>query len=136
MSDPKTTFTGYSRYRATGQIAFLLHRFSGLGILLFLVIHIVDTSFVYFAPELYDHAIQLYRSLPFMIGEIFLVWAVFYHGLNGLRIIVFDLWKPEWWEKEIAIKSVYWVLILSTLAWLPAAFIMGKAVIEYHFLGG
>ncbi len=132
MSDPKTALQGYVRYRAVGQVAFLLHRLTGLGVLLFLIIHIVDTAFVYFVPELYEHAIQLYRSLPFLIGEIFLVWAVFYHGLNGLRIIVFDLWKPEWWEREFAIKSVYWVLVISVLLWLPAAFTMAKHAIEYY----
>lgn len=136
MASRHPALEGYTRYRAVGQLAFLLHRITGLGILLFLVIHIIDTSFVYFAPELYDEAIQIYRSVPFMIGEIFLVWAVFYHGFNGIRIIIFDLWKPEWWEKDIAVKSVYWTLALSILAWLPAAYIMGRAIIENHFMGG
>lgn len=136
MSSTKTALSGYVRYRAVGQVAHILHRLSGLGVVLFLTIHIIDTSFVYFAPELYNHAIQIYRSLPFMIGEIFLVWAVFYHGLNGLRIAIFDLWKPEWWEKDIAIRSVYWTLLLSIVIWLPAAYIMTQHILETHFMGG
>ncbi len=135
MSGLKTALTGYARYRTASQVAFLLHRFTGLGVLLFLMIHIVDTAFVYFVPALYEHAVQLYRSIPFMIGEILLLWAVFYHGLNGLRIIVFDLWKPEWWERDIAMKSIYWVLAVSVLLWLPAAFLMARHAVEYY-MGG
>jgi len=132
MSDLKTALTGYTRYRTVSQVASLLHRLTGLGVLLFLSIHIIDTAFVYFVPEFYEHAIRLYRSVPFMIGEIFLLWAVFYHGLNGLRIIIFDLWKPEWWRRDIAMKSLYWVFGVSVLLWLPAAFLMARHAIEYY----
>jgi succinate dehydrogenase / fumarate reductase cytochrome b subunit len=67
----RTSFTGYLTYRGgEGQVSFLLHRATGLGLLFFLTIHIVDTALVYFAPHLYEHALALYRSTPFMLGEI------------------------------------------------------------------
>jgi len=65
-----------------GQLSFVLHRLTGLGILLFLVIHVVDTSTVFFFPSLYADAIAVYRSVPFMVGEIFLVFSVIYHGVK------------------------------------------------------
>ena len=60
MDSLKINLTGLTRYKGReGQISFLLHRLSGLGTLLFLAVHILDTSTVYFFPSLYEHAIDL-----------------------------------------------------------------------------
>ena len=123
--------TNLITYRGgVGQLSFILHRVTGLGILLFLVIHVVDTSTVFFFPSLYANAIAIYRSVPFMIGEIFLVFSVIYHGVNGARIAVFDLYLLKNWEIKTQRNSVKWTLAISILLWLPAAFIMGRNVLE------
>ncbi len=127
---------GALRYKGKGgQSSFLLHRISGLGILLFLTIHILDTSTVYFYPELYQEAIDLYRSVIFQLGEIVLVFLVLFHGVNGLRLILFDL-RPHYWEARWQRRSLLWVFLLSILLWLPAAFIMGRNLLIYSILGG
>ena len=113
-----------------GQLSFLLHRLTGLGILLFLVIHVLDTSTVFFLPALYPDAIAIYRSVPFMIGEIFLVFSVIFHGVNGARIAVFDLYLVKNWKFKTQHNSTLWTLAISLLLWLPAAFIMGRNVLE------
>ena len=119
------------KYRGgVGQLSFVLHRLTGLGILLFLVIHVVDTSTVFFFPSLYDDAIAVYRSVPFMMGEIFLVFSVIYHGVNGARIAIFDLYLVTNCEIKTQRNSVKWALAVSILLWLPAAFIMGRNVLE------
>lgn len=122
----KTTLTGYVTYRGReGQLSFLLHRITGLGTLLFLLIHIVDTSFAYFRPELYQEAIELYAQWYFMVQEIILVFCVIYHGVNGLRIAYVDLLKPTAWNIKAERISARRTLLLSILLWLPAAGIMG-----------
>ncbi len=113
-----------------GQLSFVLHRLTGLGILLFLVIHVVDTSTVFFFPALYADAIAVYRSVPFMIGEIFLVFSVIYHGVNGARIAIFDLAFPKNLETKLRRNSTIWTLVMATVLWLPAAFVMGRNVFE------
>ena len=119
------------KYRGgVGQLSFVLHRLTGLGILLFLVIHVVDTSTVFFFPSLYDDAIAVYRSVPLMMGEIFLVFSVIYHGVNGARIAIFDLYLVQNCEIKTQRNSVKWALAVSILLWLPAAFIMGLNVLE------
>lgn len=130
----KTTATGYVGYRGReGHYAFLLHRLTGLGTLLFLIIHILDTSTVYFFPELYEHAIALYRSTPFMFGEMALVFAVIYHGVNGLRIAVSDLWTESAWTIKAQNMGVRATFGLSVVLWLPAAFLMTRALLEHNF---
>ena len=120
------TLSGYVRYRGReGHISFLLHRFTGLGTLLFLIIHILDTSLAYFNPGFYQHAIELYTKWYFMIGEIILVFCVIYHGVNGLRIAYVDLLKPAAWNIPAQRKAARLTLIISVILWLPAAGIMG-----------
>ena len=122
---------GLFTYRGgVSQLSFLLHRLTGLGILLFLVIHVVDTSTVFFFPSLYADAIAVYRSVPFMIGEILLVFSVIYHGVNGARIAILDLFLVKNWDLRTQRNSVTWTLIVSIVLWLPAAIIMGRNVLE------
>ena len=127
----KTT-KGYLSYRGReGQVAFLLHRFTGLGTLLFLTIHIIDTAMIYFYPPLYEEAIAIYQHPVFMVGEIGLVFSVIFHGVNGLRIAYVDLFKPKRWRIDTQRKAVRWTLGISILLWLPLAAIMITKFIEH-----
>jgi succinate dehydrogenase cytochrome b556 subunit len=128
VSGIRTTLEGSLRYRGReGQWAYVLNRVSGLGTLLFLALHILDTATVYFVPSLYDHAIALYRSTAFMLGEIALVAAVLFHGLNGYKIIYFDLRPSRWTERNQA-RAFWLVTGLTTALWLPAAASMGRSL--------
>jgi succinate dehydrogenase / fumarate reductase cytochrome b subunit len=116
-----------------GHYAFLLHRLTGLGTLLFLIIHILDTSTVYFFPSLYEHAIAIYRSTPFMLGEIALVFSLIYHGVNGIRIAVTDLWLPKKWSIKNARRNVLITLVVAVILWTPAALWMLHSLLKYNF---
>lgn len=135
MYNLKDTVDGYVGYRGReGQWSFLLHRVTGLGILLFLAVHIVDTSFVFFAPDLYTHMIeQVYRSPLFQLGEIALVFCVIFHGINGLRIAVFDLFAQRAWLIPIQRRSVVITLIIALVLWIPAAVWMFRSMLIHNF---
>jgi succinate dehydrogenase / fumarate reductase cytochrome b subunit len=131
------TLSGLALYRGReGQISFILHRLTGLGTLLFLALHILDTATVYFFPGLYEHAIGLYRTTPFMLGEIALVFAVIYHGVNGARLALTDLVLPQAWKIAAQRRAALWTLIIAVLIWLPAAFLMGRSLLIHNILGG
>jgi succinate dehydrogenase / fumarate reductase cytochrome b subunit len=134
MDSVRTTISGFLGYRyRTGQLSFVMHRLTGLGTLLFLSIHILDTATVYFFPQLYSHAIDIYRSTPMMLGEIILVFSVIYHGVNGARIAIFDLFSPKGWRAESQNKTALATLVVAILLWLPAAFWMGRNLVMYNF---
>ena len=130
----KTTLAGYLGYRGGGgHWSFLIHRITGLGTLLFLVIHILDTATVFFAPDLYAEAIKLYQSTVFGIGEIGLVFCVLYHGVNGLRVAYFDLFKPKGWTIPTQRRLVLWTLAITLVIWIPATVIMVRNLILTNF---
>lgn len=131
LASVQTALTGYIKYRGSGHLSYLMHRITGLGTLLFLSIHIVDTSFAYFNPELYGHAIELYRLPLFMVGEIGLVFCVIYHGVNGLRIAYVDLFNPKAWTIERQHRAALITLVLSVLLWIPAAIVMLGSLLRH-----
>ena len=106
-----------------GQWAWWLHRFSGLGVLLFLLIHILDTGLVLFGPQVYDRVIKLYVHPLFRLGEVGLAAAVLYHALNGIRITVLDFF-PELSPRQR--QFFYGVLSVFALLFLPVAYLMLK----------
>lgn len=134
MSYVKTTLTGYAGYRGReGHWAFLLHRITGLGVVLFLAIHIVDTSFVYFAPNLYEEVLKVYQSTIFGLGEIALVFCLFFHGVNGLRIAYLDLFAPKGWTIEKSRKSAYITLAATLVLWVPSAGYMLFNLLKHNY---
>lgn len=77
-----------------GLWAWILHRITGLGVLLFLFLHIVDTSLLLAGPAAYNHLIKtVYQAWWFQPMEIALGAALLYHTLNGLRVILLDFWE-------------------------------------------
>jgi succinate dehydrogenase / fumarate reductase, cytochrome b subunit len=134
MSTIRTTIAGYAGYRGReGQVSFLLHRVTGLGTLLFLIIHILDTATVYFFPSLYADAIGIYRTTIFGLLEMGLIFCVFYHGVNGLRLAFFDMIAPKNWIIPSERKSAIFTLVITVIVWLPAAIIMGRNLLINNF---
>ena len=117
------TFIGAILRSQTGAWAWLLHRVTGVGVLLFLLAHIVDTALIGFGPEAYEHALGLYRMPIFKLGEIALVFAVVYHSVNGVRVILVDFWDAGTKYH----KQLFWASVAGTAAlFLPVAAIMAS----------
>ncbi len=76
---------GIERYLYT------LHRITGLGILLYFILHIFVTCARVYGAEAWEKWMGIFGSPVFKIGE-FLVFAAFaYHGINGIRLILIEL---------------------------------------------
>jgi succinate dehydrogenase / fumarate reductase cytochrome b subunit len=71
--------------------AFLAHRVSGIGIFLFLALHIVDVGLFSISADLYDDVHELFASTPMRVLECGLLVALLFHTFNGIRLLVVDL---------------------------------------------
>ncbi len=105
----------------SGQYAWALHRATGLGIIFFLLVHILDIMLIGLGRDVYDHTVEFYGR-PFIIPmEIALVGAVIYHALNGLRIILIDFW-PGGVKNQ---RMMYYVALIAAVALtIPSAIII------------
>jgi len=96
--------------------AFYLHRISGIGIALFLPLHILDIAVYAFIPEKFDDLHAIYGSTVMRIFECGLLFALLFHALNGLRIIAVDFFD---WSTRTSVKilNVQTLLVLSISMW-------------------
>lgn len=98
-----STIKGYLSYRGgPGHFAFVMHRVSGLGTLIFLSMHILLESTVHFAPHLYDQLNAGLRSPVGLAAEIVMAFLVIFHSVNGFRIAYADLFRPKMWDHPAA----------------------------------
>jgi succinate dehydrogenase / fumarate reductase cytochrome b subunit len=74
------------RARDAGSWAFILNRLTGLGLTFYLGMHLVVLDKLAQGPRAYDDFVALSQSLLIKIGEVILIAAVLFHGLNGLRL--------------------------------------------------
>ncbi|HEX2180529.1 MAG TPA: succinate dehydrogenase, cytochrome b556 subunit [Actinomycetota bacterium] len=111
----------------SGMWSWMLHRGSGLAVLGFLFLHILDTSLVMFGPDAYNRMARIYESALFRPLEVLLMFLVIFHAFNGLRVIVVDLWTRGA-RYQAQLSTAVWVVTLALF--LPSAFIMLRPIFE------
>jgi succinate dehydrogenase / fumarate reductase cytochrome b subunit len=116
----------------------MLHRVTGLGIVLFLVIHIIDTFLVVAFPAEYDFTVDIYGGTfaghyywplrwGFRLGELALIACVLFHAVNGVRIVLFDFWPKAARHQRLifwAVMGTFWTIML------PVAYVVLSALAE------
>lgn len=105
----------------TGQYAWLFHRLSGLGVLFFLLVHVIDIMLIGLGRDIYDKSVEFYSHWYIIPMEILLVGAVIYHALNGVRIILIDFWSQGTRKER---QLFWWALAASALLTIPSAIII------------
>lgn len=117
--------SGYISYRGgTGQLTFIMHRVSGLGILVFLSMHILLESTAHFVPQLYDSLNEGLRTPMALVAETVMAFLVIFHGVNGFRIAYIDLFHPEFCSLPSRPQSIRMTWLISFALWLPALGLM------------
>ena len=124
MSSVGTPYRGKS-----GQWAFISHRVTGFLVFMFLLLHIVDVSLVQ-DKHLYNEVHAVYGNVVLRVFEVSLLFALVFHALNGLRIILIDFF-PEAIRSDKALFGV--VVFLTLAAGIPGGYVILRPFIEGHF---
>lgn len=123
---------GWERYLYT------LHRVTGLGILLYFLMHILLTSSRVLGQGRWDQAMGAVSGPIFVVGE-FLVFAAFaFHALNGLRLVLIELgWltgkaeEPIYpYRSSLNVQRPFMVVMM-----ILAAVLVVMGGYEYLFIG-
>ena len=98
------------RYKGGGpMLVWVLHRISGIGIALFVGLHILASfSNQLFGWDLADSINTIYMSPYFQIVVFF---CALFHAINGLRITLLDLW-PKLIEHQREAIWVEWAVFI------------------------
>lgn len=105
-------------YRGGGpMLAFVLHRVSGLGIVLFVSLHILAGFFSHIVST--DWSSDLGNQLNILyenwIFQIFIYFFVLYHALHGLRVTLLDLW-PGFLKYQREAIWLQWLVFIPIYA--------------------
>ncbi len=94
------------RGRDVGYWAFVLHRLTGLALVLYLALHLWVLSLLARGPQAWDDFIALARSPLFLALDVLLLFGVLFHGLNGLRVALVGLGVAA-----ARHKTLFWMLM-------------------------
>ena len=114
-------------YKGRGQWLWVLHRVTGVAVILFLFAHIVDTAVIGWGEEAYNTVMEAYENPIVRLMELFLVLAVVYHAINGVRIMVMDFW-PKTVDKARTLAAITVVVFLA--AAIPITIVMTKQALD------
>ena len=126
--DRKVGFFEGLRYKGGGpMLAWILHRISGLGMIVFVSLHVVAS---FFTQEMgSDWAISINIVYESVFFQLFIYFSVLFHALNGIRIIILDLWP----------RMIRYQREMTWLQWLIFVPIYGLTIyimLQRFFTGG
>ena len=70
---------------------YLAHRLSGLGLIAYMVLHIIETANRIRGEEAWAGLMGLFASPPFRVIEYLLFAMAVFHAMNGIRLILVEL---------------------------------------------
>ncbi len=103
---------------AIGMWAWLLHRITGIGLVFYILLHtILMGSALISGKERFDATLSVLMGVPvFKLLDMLLLGAVLYHGLNGIRILLFDVGVGISIRSQ---KTIFWVLMaVGAVLWI------------------
>jgi succinate dehydrogenase / fumarate reductase cytochrome b subunit len=106
-----------------GQWSWVMHRVTGVAVILFLFVHVVDTALIGWGPDAYEKVLHAYANPLIHLLELGLVIAVLYHSLNGLKVTLIDFF-PSLVSHITGLSVATLVLFLATA--IPTIVIMLK----------
>ena len=82
-----------------GAVAWILHRLSGLALVLYLFLHVWTLGAATQGPAAFDARMAVFTSGVFAFLESLIVAVAAFHMFNGLRIILVDFARLTHWQK-------------------------------------
>jgi len=92
-SRKKTRFFGwiFDKPMHFERFGMILHRVTGTGLLLYLIFHLVVTNAILGGRVFFADIMGMLSNPVAHIGEIVVVAAVGFHGINGIRLVLIGL---------------------------------------------
>jgi succinate dehydrogenase / fumarate reductase, cytochrome b subunit len=74
------------RGRRLGGFAFILNRLTGIGLVVYLYLHLGILAMLVQGPNAWDTFVDIALSPPFLALDVVLLTGMLFHGLNGIRV--------------------------------------------------
>ena len=111
-------------YKTTGFISFVLRRFTGLALVLYLFMHMWVIGSVNSGPEAFNARLNYFQSPLFKLLEIGLLAAVVYHAFDGIRLIIVHYLEVTEYRKSLFYAAFAVAAILTVAGGIPILLFM------------
>lgn len=99
------------RARKAGGWAFILNRIAGLGLVLYLSMHLVVLGKLTQGEQAWHDFLAFTESPLIKIGELAVIAAGIFHGLNGIRIAL-----ATFGNSAAQQKAIFYVVLVVSIA--------------------
>jgi succinate dehydrogenase / fumarate reductase cytochrome b subunit len=93
------------RKKRLGSWAFALNRLTGLGLVLYLFLHLGVLSLLLRGEAAWNQFVALARSPLLLMLDVVLIFGLLFHGLNGIRVALVGMGIATGSQ-----RSFFWVL--------------------------
>ncbi len=107
-----------------GTFAWILHRFSGLGLIFYMLLHIWVIHHMIVGKDEFNTIMEFFNNPLFKTLEIGLVGVILYHLFNGLRVTLIDM--------GILVEKQKALFLVAVVLWLISWAVIG-AVMATNF---
>jgi succinate dehydrogenase / fumarate reductase cytochrome b subunit len=98
------------RKRNAGSWAFALNRLTGIGLTVYLLLHLIVLSLLLRGEDGWDSFLALARSPWFLALDVILIFGLLYHGLNGIRVALVGMGIAH--ERQ---SGLFWAVVVIVL---------------------
>jgi len=105
--------------RKMGTWAFALNRLTGLGLVLYLLLHLGVLTLLFLGEEQWAVFIMFAWHLLVLTLDVVLIFEILYHGLNGIRVALVGMGIAFRWQKVLFwVLMAIGILLLAASGWL------------------
>jgi succinate dehydrogenase / fumarate reductase, cytochrome b subunit len=95
----------------TGTLAWILHKITGVFLVVYLLIHIFVVGQGVRGEHAFDEALAFVQKPIFVFLDAGLAGVVAFHAFNGLRVVAFDM---GWGIRQQ--KLLFWISLFGSVA--------------------
>ena len=106
-------------YKSTGFISFVLRRFTGIALVIYLFMHMWVIGGANSGAGTFDDRMEFLGSPLFRIAEIGLLAAVIYHGFDGVRLLIVHYFDVTEYRKSLFYAAFVVSVIMTIAGGLP-----------------
>lgn len=107
------------RKRNLGSWAFALNRLTGIGLTLYLFLHLAVLSTLLQGEQGWDQFLAIAKSPWFLTLDVVLIFGILFHGLNGIRVALVGMGFGARYHRQLfwALMAIG-VVLLGISAWM------------------
>lgn len=106
-------------YRSTGFISFVLRRFTGVALVLYLLLHMWVIGGINGGADVFDDRMEFLGKPVFRLLEIGLLAAVVYHAFDGIRLLIVHYFDVTEYRTSLFYAAFVVSVILTIVGGVP-----------------